>query len=452
MSYNSNTSAAAATANQALIVLLDTLNELVQQVLCSQSEEDKMRLSRTIAFQLNNAVRSHLTLATYIPLRLLSMAAEVHRAQRGTAQLVQVPDWSRVGNNEDICRGHPLYPKTLGPLPTVTIPAGPSSAPAPAGPSSAPAPAGPSSAPAPAGLSSAPAPAGLFSAHALAGSSSAPAPAGPSSAPAPAGPSSAPAPAGPSVPQPAGPSTPAPAGSTSSPAPAQTSVPPIATLPGPSIVIKIPGGAISGPSKHRKRQFSVSPPRPVKRARKIVKSKRILSDTDTDSDGVRIEKGHDQVKGKGKARARSPSSDDDAQEIRMKDATPDPEVKPRQPTQHPLKKARPVVDIPTRLMPPSKTRNKAADHAEYEPEEDVESIGDKQKPRLDQVKDMKPSMLDAQHVGTDKDKKGKRPQPVRRPAIAIRTDHTHTHPSQQPIGSSHRPLSCYLRVLYESCV
>ncbi|KAG2094645.1 uncharacterized protein F5147DRAFT_778953 [Suillus discolor] len=383
MSYNSNTSAAAATANHALINLLDMLNELVEQVLCSQSEEDKMRLSCTIAFQLHNAVHSHLTLATYIPLRLLSMAAEVHRAQRGTAQLVQVPDWSQVGNNEDICQGHPLYSKTLGPSSTVTIPAGSSSAPAPAGSSSAPAPAGPSSAP-----------------------------------------------------EPAGPGTPALAGPTSSLAPAQTSVPPITTLPGPSIVIKIPGGAISGPSKHRKRQFSISPPRPVKRARKIVKSKRILSDTNTDSDGVRIEKGHDQVKGKGKARVRSPSSDDNTQEIMMKDATPDLEVKPRQPTQHPLKKQRPVVDIRTRPMPPSNTRNKGADHAEYEPEEDVESIGDKRKPCLDRVKDAKLSMSDARHLGTDKDKKGKRPQPVRHPAIAIWTDHTHTHPSQQPIVTS----------------
>ncbi|KAG1784987.1 uncharacterized protein HD556DRAFT_1314598 [Suillus plorans] len=369
MLYNPITSAAAATANQALIVLLDTLNELVEQVLCSQSEEDKMRLSCTIAFQLNNAVRSHLTLATYIPLRLLSMAAEVHRAQRGTAQLVQVPDWSQVEINEDICQGHPLYSKTLGLSPTVTIPAGSSSAPA------------------------------------LAGSSSAPILAGPSS-----------------VPQPAG---------SSAPAPAQTSAPPIATLPVPSIVIKISGGAISGSSKHRKRQFSVSPPRPVKRARKIVKSKRILSDTDTDSDGVHIEKGHDQVKGKGKARVKLPSSDDNTQEITMKDATRVPEVKPWQLTQNPLKQKIPVVNIRTQPMPPSNTRNKGADHAEYQPEEDVESIDDKRKPHLDRVKDTKPSMSDTRHVGTDKDKKGKHPQPVRHPVITIRT--AHTHPSQQPI-------------------
>ncbi|KAG1829250.1 hypothetical protein EV424DRAFT_1535862 [Suillus variegatus] len=423
MSYNPNTSAAAATANQALMVLLDRLNELVEQVLCSQSEEDKMRLSRTIAFQLHNAVHSHLTVATYIPLCLLSMAAEVHHAQMGTAQLVQVPDWSRVRNNKDICQGHPLYSKTLSPSPTVTIPAGSSSAPALAGPSSVPAPAGPSSVPAPAGPSSLPEPAGP----------SPPAPAGPSSLPEPAGPSP-PAPAGPSsLPEPAGPSPPAPAGSTSAPEPvgpsapapagptslalAQTSVPPIATLPAPSIVIKIPGGAISGPSKHRKQQFSISPPRPVKRARKIVKSKQILSDTDTDSDGVRIEKGPDEVKGKGKARARSPSSDDNTQEMTMKDATHDPEVKPWPPIQNPLKKYR-LSTSWTRPMPPN-VRNKGDDPSEYEPEEDVESIGDKKKPCLDRVKDTKLSMSDTRHSGTDKDKKGKRPQPVRHPVITI---------------------------------
>ncbi|KAG2097953.1 uncharacterized protein F5147DRAFT_777817 [Suillus discolor] len=366
MSYNPNTSAAAATANQALIVLLDTLNELVEQVLCLQSEEDKMRLSCTIAFQLNNAVHSHLTLATYIPLCLMSMAAEVHHSQRGTAQLVQVSDWSRVGNNKDICQDHPLYSKTLDPSPTITIPAGSTSAPALAGSSSAPEPAG-------------------LSTLALAGPSSAP--------------------------EPAGPCTPAPAGPTSSLAPAQTSVSPITTLPVPSIVINIPG----------------------------VKSKRILSDTNTDSDGVHIEKGHDQVKGTGKARVRSPSSDDNTQEITMKDATHDPEVNPWQQTQNLLKKKIPVVDIRTRPMPPSNTRNEAADHAECKPEEDVESIGDKQKLCLDQVKDTKPSMSDAQHLGTDKDKKGKHPQPVRHPVITIRT--AHTHPSQQPISSSIRPCT-----------
>ncbi|KAG2106700.1 uncharacterized protein F5147DRAFT_653673 [Suillus discolor] len=116
------TTAAAATANQALIALLDRLNQLVEQVLRSQSEEEKMGLSWTIASQLNDAIRSYQTVATYIPLHLLSMAAEIHRAQRGTVRLVQVPDWNLVGSNEDICRGHPLYPKTLGPAPNVTTP------------------------------------------------------------------------------------------------------------------------------------------------------------------------------------------------------------------------------------------------------------------------------------------------------------------------------------------
>ncbi|KAG2151210.1 uncharacterized protein EDB93DRAFT_1103168 [Suillus bovinus] len=351
MSYNTNTSAAAATANQALIDLLDRLNELVEEVLHSQSEEDKMRLSRTIAFQLNNAARSHLTVATYIPLRLLSMAAEIHHAQRGTAQLAQVPDWSRVGNNEDICRSHPLYSKTLSPSSTATIPAGSSSAPEPAGPSSAPELAGPSFVPQPAGPSSAPQ---------LAGQSS----------------------------------EPEPAGSSSAPALAQTSAPPIATLPGPSIILKIPGGAMPGPSKHRKHQFSVSPPRLVKRARKIAKSKRILSDTDTDRHGVK-------GKGKGKARARAPLLDDETQEMMMKDASHDPEVKaslffshiPPKPRQNALKKKIPVVDIRTRLMRASNARNKGGDPAEDEPEEDVELIDDKRKPHVDRVKVKEPVCL-----------------------------------------------------------
>ncbi|KAG2134601.1 uncharacterized protein EDB93DRAFT_1107297 [Suillus bovinus] len=328
MSYNTNTSAAAATANQALIDLLDRLNELVEEVLQSQSEEDKMRLSQTIAFQLNNAVHSHLTVATYIPLCLLSMAAEIHRAQRGTAQLAQ----------------------TLGPSSTATIPAGSSSAPEPAGPSSASELAGPSSAPQPAGQSSEPEPAGSSSALAL----------------------------------------------------AQTSAPPIATLPGPSIILKIPGGAMPSPSKHRKHQFSVSPPRLVKRARKIAKSKQILSDTDTDSNGVRMGKGHGvKGKGKGKARARAPLSDDETQEMTMKDASHDPEVEaslffshiPPKPRQNVLKKKIPVVDIRTRPMRASNARNKGGDPAEDEPEEDVELIGDKRKPHVDRVKVKEPVCL-----------------------------------------------------------
>ncbi|KAG2141443.1 uncharacterized protein EDB93DRAFT_1105723 [Suillus bovinus] len=373
MSYNTNTSAAAATANQALIDLLDRLNELVEEVLWSQSEEDKMRLSRTIAFQLNNAVRSHLTVATYIPLHLLSMAAEIHRAQRGTAQLAQVPDWSHVGNNEDICQSHLLYSKALGPSSTATIPAGSSSALELAGPSSAPQPAGQSS-------------------------------------------------------------EPEPAGSSSAPALAQTSAPPIATLPGPSIILKIPGGAMPSPSKHHKHQFSVSPPRPVKRARKIAKSKRILSNTDTDSNGVRMGKGHGvKGKGKGKARARAPLSDDETQEMTMKDASHDLEVEaslffshiPPKPRQNVLKKKILVVDICTQPMQPLNARNKGGDPAEDKPEEDIELIGDKRKPHVDRVKVKEPVCLFHCNAGTEKRKRGKHPQLVRQPVITIRTLSVH---------------------------
>ncbi|OJA21108.1 hypothetical protein AZE42_09909 [Rhizopogon vesiculosus] len=92
----------AATANQAFIALLDKLNEIVEKVQQSQSQEEKMRLSQTIAYALHDAFGSYRTMATYIPPRLLSMAAEVFRAQMGTQRLAQVPDWNRVGHNEDI--------------------------------------------------------------------------------------------------------------------------------------------------------------------------------------------------------------------------------------------------------------------------------------------------------------------------------------------------------------
>ncbi|KAG1892845.1 uncharacterized protein F5891DRAFT_986364 [Suillus fuscotomentosus] len=152
-----NRTAAAATANQALIALLARLNQMVEEVLRSRSEDERMRLSRAIASQMNDAIHSYWTTATYIPLRLLSMAAEIHRAQGGTTRLVQVLDWTRVGNNEDICRGHLLYPKTLGPAPTPptttaapTLLSGPPPAPVPAlAPVAKPAPA-PAPVPAPA--------------------------------------------------------------------------------------------------------------------------------------------------------------------------------------------------------------------------------------------------------------------------------------------------------------
>ncbi|KAG2143573.1 uncharacterized protein EDB93DRAFT_1251986 [Suillus bovinus] len=133
--------------------------------------------------------RSHLTVATYIPLRLLSMAAEIHHAQRGTAQLAQVPDG-------------------VVPSSTATIPAGSSSAPE-----------------RQAHLRQ------NWQVHPL------PQPAGPSSAPQPAGQSS----------------EPEPAGSSSAPALAQTSAPPIATLPGPSSHGKGHGVKGKGKGKARAR-------------------------------------------------------------------------------------------------------------------------------------------------------------------------------------------------------
>ncbi|KAG1798739.1 hypothetical protein EV424DRAFT_1352496 [Suillus variegatus] len=311
-----NCLAAAATANQALIALLGRLNQMVEEVLWSWSEDERMRLSRVIASQMNDAIHSYQMAATYIPLRLLSMAAEIHRAQR-------VPDWTRVGNNEDICRGHPLYPKTLGPPPTHTTP------------TSAPTlPSGPPPAPAP--------------------------------VPAPASPP-APAP----VPAPAPPLAPAPL----------ASAPPAPALPAPS-TIRIPAnttsGAIAGPSKPRKQQFSASPPHQVKRARKAIpKSKPLLTDTDTDGDTVRIGKDKPKVKGKGKgkakAKARATSPDRDIWQMTMEDGNHDPAVILRNPKQTMVKQKLPTIVITTRPMPPPPDqKKKAADSEKYEPEEEEE--------------------------------------------------------------------------------
>jgi hypothetical protein len=49
---SSNIAPTAASANQALLALLDQLNDMVEQVLRSQSEEEKMGLSRTIASEM----------------------------------------------------------------------------------------------------------------------------------------------------------------------------------------------------------------------------------------------------------------------------------------------------------------------------------------------------------------------------------------------------------------
>ncbi|KAG1796933.1 uncharacterized protein HD556DRAFT_1306651 [Suillus plorans] len=145
MSSHSTSPSAAAAANQALIALVARLNEVVQQVLRLQSEEEKMDLSRPQ----NDAIRVYGRDTSYVPPGLLSLAAEIFRAQRRTTQLVEVPDWNRLGNNQDMCMKHSLYSKTLGHAPAVPAPT-PTPVPAPAPPSQpAPAPA-PTPAPAPA--------------------------------------------------------------------------------------------------------------------------------------------------------------------------------------------------------------------------------------------------------------------------------------------------------------
>ncbi|KAG2105111.1 uncharacterized protein F5147DRAFT_654285 [Suillus discolor] len=153
MSSKSISASATDAANQALIALVARLNDMVQQVLRSRSQEEKMELSRTIAREVNEAIHSHGRVATYVPPTLLSLAAEIFLAQRRTTQLVEVPDWNRVGMNANMCMKHPLYPKTLGQAPPVTTAAAkPAPAPAPVlvpAPPPAPAPQ-PASAPQPA--------------------------------------------------------------------------------------------------------------------------------------------------------------------------------------------------------------------------------------------------------------------------------------------------------------
>ncbi|KAG1769729.1 hypothetical protein EV702DRAFT_1049606 [Suillus placidus] len=100
----------------ALITLVARLNERVQEVLRSQLQEEKMELSRKIAHEVNEAIHSHGRVATYVPPGLLSLAAEIFGAQRHTTQLVEVPDWTRVGNNMDMCMRHPLYAPAPAPL------------------------------------------------------------------------------------------------------------------------------------------------------------------------------------------------------------------------------------------------------------------------------------------------------------------------------------------------
>ncbi|KAG2094200.1 uncharacterized protein F5147DRAFT_657203 [Suillus discolor] len=128
---SSHSASAAAAANQALITLVSQLDEMVQDVLWSQSQDEKMDLSRKIAHEVNVAIRSYGRDTSYVPPGLLSLAAEIFRAQRRTAQLVVVPDWNCLGNNQDMCMKHPLYSKTLGHAPPVS-PAAAAPAPAPA--------------------------------------------------------------------------------------------------------------------------------------------------------------------------------------------------------------------------------------------------------------------------------------------------------------------------------
>ncbi|KAG1836780.1 hypothetical protein DFJ58DRAFT_734724 [Suillus subalutaceus] len=175
MSSHSTSASSTAAANQALIALVAWLTEMVEDVIRFPLQEEKMELSRKIAREVNDAIRAYGKEASYVPPGLLSLAAEIFRAQRRTTQLVEIPDWTRLGHNQDMCMKHPLYSKTLGDVPPIA-PAAPATAlvPTPA-PAPAPTPAPP---PAPA---RAPAPAPHVSIrmprHAASGE---PAPAGPS--------------------------------------------------------------------------------------------------------------------------------------------------------------------------------------------------------------------------------------------------------------------------------
>ncbi|KAG2347177.1 hypothetical protein BDR05DRAFT_996946 [Suillus weaverae] len=146
-SHSISTSAsAAAAANQALIALVAWLTEMVQDVNRLPSQEEKMELSRKIVRQVNDAIRTYGKEASYVPPGLLSLAAEIFHAQRRTTQLVEVPDWTCLGNNQDMCMKHPLYSKTLGAAPPIASAAPVATAPVPApppAPTPAPAPAPP---------------------------------------------------------------------------------------------------------------------------------------------------------------------------------------------------------------------------------------------------------------------------------------------------------------------
>ncbi|KAG1726750.1 hypothetical protein EDB19DRAFT_1833320 [Suillus lakei] len=268
-SHSTSTSvSAAAAANQALIALVTRLTEMVQDVNRLPSQEEKMELSRKIAREVNDAIRTYGKEASYVPPNLLSLAAEIFRAQRRTTQLVDVPDWTRLGNNQDMCMKHPLYSKTLGAAPPIASAA-------------------------PSELATAPVPVPA-----------------PSPAPTPA-PPPAPAPAPPPAP------TPAPA-----PPPAPAPAPP----PVPAPVRAASGEtALAGSSTTRKHRLSTSPPVPHgnRSWKPVVKSKAILSDTDTtDSETVK-------GKGKGKAKVLEVEGDKDNNVIDVDDL---PDAQPRKST------------------------------------------------------------------------------------------------------------------------
>ncbi|KAG1717425.1 hypothetical protein EDB19DRAFT_1840036 [Suillus lakei] len=71
---------------------------------------------------------------------LISLVAQLNEAvqQRHTTQLVDIPDWNCLGNNQDMCMKHPLYTPAPAPTPTPTPvpvpvpPPQPAPAPAPA--------------------------------------------------------------------------------------------------------------------------------------------------------------------------------------------------------------------------------------------------------------------------------------------------------------------------------
>ncbi|KAG2100193.1 uncharacterized protein F5147DRAFT_655633 [Suillus discolor] len=239
------------------------------------------------------------------------MAAEIHRAQRGTVRLVQVLDWNLVGSNEDICWGHPLYPKTLGPAPNVTTP--------------------------------------------TAGATG-------------------------SAPQPA----PVPA-----PAPPSLLPPSIAILPAPNTTIGIPGGsnsgAIPGPSKPRKRQFSASPP---------------LSSQEGP------------------------------------EGCPEVEVNTWNSTCNMMKKKLLVMVISTRPMPPATAD---ATDSEYELEDDDE---DRMEPTDDSQSKQKPNVKPAK--GEEPSKSGKYGAGADQPKVKGKAKHPHPKPIGAPLPPCERCTTMHL--------